>query len=364
VRQSGFLSLQEQRYLATLLGFVALASGAAALVLHQARGVLSLPLQTMSIVFSAIGGVQFLLARVVRPGLLTCWMFLNVPLLFFGFWYCLYSLDGSSLAYTSLFGLATAFPVLFCLQFVLLTPKDAFLWTVVEIVMLIGISLPRAFATSASEGLLGGGFLPTMLLTGYGTQVLLLKYVADLVRKLRAAREETAQLEEVAFYDVLTGLLNRRGTETFLQQVLSDARRTQDAFSIALMDLDHFKEVNDTYGHLVGDDLLKQFAGQFKNSLRAGDVLGRWGGEEFLLITLHTPTSLHQTLARRLKDSWQHPTVTFSAGLAAFQKGDALQSLIQRADEALYRAKSNGRNRIELAEGDVVERDDVTFLKN
>jgi diguanylate cyclase (GGDEF)-like protein len=364
VRQSGFLSLQEQRYLASLLGLVALVSGGAALVLHQARGSLSLPLQNLAIVFTVVGGVQFLLARVVRPGLLTCWLFLNVPLLFIAFWYCLYPLDGSNLAYTSLFGLATAFPVLFCLQFVLLKPQDAFFWTVAEIVTLIAVSLPRAFATSAGEGLLGGGFLPIMLLTGYGTQVLLLKYVADLVRKLRAAREENSQLEEVAFHDVLTGLLNRRGTETFLQQVLSDARRTQDTFSIALMDLDHFKEVNDTYGHLVGDELLKQFASQFKGSLRAGDVLGRWGGEEFLLITLHTPATLHPTLARRLKDSWQHPTVTFSAGLAAFQKGDTLQSLIQRADEALYRAKSNGRNRIELAEGDVVERDDVTYLKN
>jgi diguanylate cyclase (GGDEF)-like protein len=364
VRQSGFLSLPEQRYLASLLGLVALVSGAAALVLHQARGSLSLPLQTLAMVFSAVGGIQFLLARVVRPGLLTCWMFLNVPLLFIAFWYCLYPIDGSNLAYTSLFGLATAFPVLFCLQFVLLTPKDAFLWTVVEIVTLIGISLPRAFATNAGEGLLGGGFLPVMLLTGYGTQVLLLKYVADLVRKLRAAKEETAQLEEVAFYDVLTGLLNRRGTEVFLQQVLSDARRTQDTFSVALMDLDHFKKVNDTYGHLVGDELLKQFASQFKASLRAGDVLGRWGGEEFLLVTLHTPATLHPTLARRLKDSWNHPTVTFSAGLAAFQKGDTLHNLIQRADEALYRAKSNGRNRIELADAPLAEVDDVSYLKN
>jgi diguanylate cyclase (GGDEF)-like protein len=364
VRQSGFLTLQEQRYLATLLGLVALVSGVAALVLHQARGVLSLPLQTLAIVFSGVGSVQFLLARVVRPRLVTCLMFLNVPLLFFAFWYCLYPLDASNLGYTSLFGLATAFPVLFSLQFVLLKPTDAFFWTVAEIVTLITISLPRAFATSAGEGLLGGGFLPVMLLTGYGTQVLLLKYVADLVRKLRAAKEETAQLEEVAFHDVLTGLLNRRGMETFLQQVLSDAQRTHDSFSIALMDLDHFKEVNDTFGHLVGDEVLRQFAGQFKGASRAGDVLGRWGGEEFLLITLHTPTSLHPTLARRLKASWHHPTVTFSAGLAAFQKGDTLQTLIQRADEALYRAKSNGRNRIELADGDVVERDDVTFLKN
>jgi diguanylate cyclase (GGDEF)-like protein len=364
LRQSGFLSLTEQRYMATLLGVVAFVSGGAAILLHGVQSDLSLPLQIMSATFTALGVLQLLLARYIHPGLLTYLMFINVPLLFIAFWYCLYPLDGSSLAYTSLFGLATAFPVVFCLQFVLLRPSDAFFWTVTEIVTLLLISLPRAVMTAPTEGLLGGGFLPVMLLTGYGSQVLLLKYVADLVRKLRVAKEETAQLEEVAFYDVLTGLLNRRGTETFLQQVMADAGRTQDAFSIALLDLDHFKAINDTYGHLVGDDILRQFSGQFKTSLRAGDVLGRWGGEEFLLIALHTPASLHATLAQRLKESWQHPTVTFSAGLTVFQKGDTLQSLIQRADEALYLAKSKGRDRIEWAHGETMIQEDAAMLKN
>jgi diguanylate cyclase (GGDEF)-like protein len=364
MRQSGFLSLQEQRYLAALLGLVAFISGGAALLLHSLQGVLSLPLQVLSVIFTAGGGLQLLLARYVRPAALTWLMFINVPLLFVAFWYCLYPLDGQNLAYTSLFGLATAFPVIFCLQFVLLKPKHAFFWTLTEIATLLLISLPRALTTQANQGLLGGGFLPVMLLTGYGSQILLLKYVADLVRKLRAAKEETAQLEEVAFYDVLTGLLNRRGTETFLQQVMSDAERTHDTFSIALMDLDHFKMINDTYGHLVGDDLLRQFAGQFKHSLRAGDVLGRWGGEEFLLIALHTPSSLHPILARRLKEGWQHPTVTFSAGLTHFYEGDTLQSLIQRADEALYSAKSKGRDCIEWTQAETATKSPSTFLKN
>ncbi len=363
MRQPGFLSLDEQRYLATLLGFATLVAGSALLFLYHAQGSSSL-MQTLVFVFTALGCVQLFLAPSVPPAFLTYLMFLNAPVLFIGFWYCLYPLDGSSLAYTSLFGFALAFPVLFSLQFVLLRPRDAFFWTVTEIVVLLLISLPRAFATRADEGILGGGFLPVMLLTGYGAQVLLLKYVADLVRKLRAAKEKTAQLEEVAFYDVLTGLLNRRGTETFLQQVMADAQRTQDSFSIALMDLDHFKAVNDTYGHLVGDELLAQFAAQLRVSLRAGDVLGRWGGEEFLLIALHTPASLHPTLAQRLKSSWQHPTVTFSAGLAAFQKGDSLQTLIQRADEALYRAKDKGRNRIEWSESEMPLKEEVAYMKN
>ncbi len=366
MRQANFLSLQEQRYLAALLGLVAFGSGAVSLLLQHIQLFVLFPLQVLAVVYMSVGLGQFALARVMRPGWLTCLMFLNVPVFFVAFFYCLYPLDGSSLAYTSLFGLALAFPVIFSLQFVLLPPRQAFFWTLLEIAALVFISLPRALMTETSNGLLNGAFLPFMLLAGYGTQVLLLKYVADLVRKLRAAKEETAQLEEVAFYDVLTGLLNRRGTETFLHQVMADAQRTQDVFSIALMDLDHFKAINDTYGHLVGDEMLRQFSGQIKTSLRAGDVLGRWGGEEFLLITLHTPASLHATLAHRLKESWQHPTVTFSAGLAAFQKGDTLQSLIQRADEALYLAKSKGRDRIESAYSDseAFTREDAALLKN
>lgn len=361
MRQSGFLSLQEQRYLAALLGLVAFASGATAVVLQTAE---LMPLYALALIYTGVGDLQFVLSRFVPPPWLTCLMFLNVPVFFIAFWYCLYPLDGSSLAYTSLFGLGLTFPVVFCLQFVLLRPREAVLWTLLEIATLILITLPRALTTTTDDGLLGGAFLPFMLFSGYGAQVLLLKYVADLVRKLRLAKEETAQLEEVAFYDVLTGLLNRRGTETFLQQVMADSQRTQDVFSIALLDLDHFKDINDTYGHLVGDEILKQFAGQFKTSLRAGDVLGRWGGEEFLLITLHTPASLHGTLAHRLKESWQHPTVTFSAGLAAYRKGDTVQNLIQRADEALYLAKSKGRDRIEWLHGETISREDSSLLKN
>lgn len=364
MRQPSFLSLSEQRYLAALLGLVTLVAGCATLLFQQTHLLRPLPLQLFTALYTLVGVAQFALARVVRLPWLTYLMFLNVPIFFIAFWYCLYPMPVSSLTYIALFGIALAFPVVFCLQFVVLPPKQAFFWTWLEIALLVAITLPRAVTTENFNGLLGGAFLPFMLLGGYGTQVLLLKYVADLVRKLREAKEETAQLEEVAFYDVLTSLLNRRGTETFLQQVMADAQRNNDVFSVALLDLDHFKNINDTYGHLVGDELLRQFAGQFKNSLRAGDVLGRWGGEEFLLITLHTPASLHPTLAHRLRQSWQHPTVTFSAGLTAFQKGDSLQSLIQRADEALYLAKNRGRDRIEWTYSDVIMKEDVALLKN
>jgi diguanylate cyclase (GGDEF)-like protein len=364
MRSTEFLSLREQRYLIRLLGLIAVSAGASALLLHLAEGSLLPAFRYLLLAFLGVGVMQISLAGLVRGAALLTLTFLLVPIIFVTFWLCLYPLEGTSIAQTSIVGLLTIFPVVFCLQFVLLRPSDALFWTVTEIALLILLSAPRAVSTQGSSVFLSGAFLPFIILISYGSNLFLLKYVADLVRKLRAAKEETAQLEEVAFYDVLTGLLNRRGAETFLQQVLADAQRTGDAFSVALLDLDHFKAINDTYGHLVGDELLRQFAGQFKVSLRAGDVLGRWGGEEFLLITLHTPASLHATLAHRLKESWQHPTVTFSAGLAAYQKGDTLQTLIQRADEILYLAKSRGRDRVEWAHSETVTKETMALLKN
>jgi diguanylate cyclase (GGDEF)-like protein len=364
MRSTELLSLQEQRYLTCLLGIIASLGGSGAVLLHLSQRVPSLELLILSSVFTGLGVCQLLLARFFRNSWLVGLTFITVPILFVGFWFCLASLGDSSMSQTAIVGLLATFPVLFCLQFVLLRPSDAFFWTATEIALLVLLSVPRAITTQGTSVFLSGSFLPFIIFSCYGANLFLLKYVADLVRKLRAAKEETAQLEEVAFYDVLTGLLNRRGMETFLVQVMADAKRTGDVFSIALLDLDHFKAINDTYGHLVGDEMLRQFAGQFKTSLRAGDVLGRWGGEEFLLITLHTPASLHATLAHRLKKSWQHPTVTFSAGLAAFQKEDTLQNLIQRADESLYLAKSRGRDRVEWAHTEVETREDGALLKN
>jgi diguanylate cyclase (GGDEF)-like protein len=364
MRSTDLLSLHEQRYLTTLLGLIGVGVGAGGMVLHLSQQQLTWPLIYLIGVFTTLSLLQFFCARYVRETSLLILTFISAPILFVTFWLCLYPLDSTVISQNALVGLLATFPVIFCLKFVLLRPSDAFFWTATEIALLTLISAPRAAVTQGENVFLGGIFLPFIIVGSYGANLFLLKYVADFVRKLRVAKQETAQLEEVAFYDVLTGLLNRRGTETFLNQVMADASRTQDVFSIALLDLDHFKAINDTYGHLVGDEILRQFAAELKVALRAGDVLGRWGGEEFLLITLHTPPSLHATLAKRLKDNWKHPTVTFSAGLAAFQRNDTLQSLIQRADEALYLAKSRGRDRVEWVHSEPLSKEEAVTLKN
>ncbi|MBA4357493.1 MAG: GGDEF domain-containing protein, partial [Desulfovibrio sp.] len=124
-------------------------------------------------------------------------------------------------------------------------------------------------------------------------------------------------------------------------------------------DIDHFKSINDRYGHQAGDNVLIAIAGVLTRTARETDVVGRFGGEEFLLVCPETEIQVVAALAERLRlefASTDFPLVgqvTSSFGVAAFSQGDSVKSLVQRADEALYRAKNNGRNCVEVAENGV-----------
>lgn len=165
-----------------------------------------------------------------------------------------------------------------------------------------------------------------------------------------------ARIEQLATLDELTGLPNRR----FLQQALDAeglrSQRSQAPWCVALIDLDNFKRINDTHGHATGDAVLKWFAAQAKTFMRASDIVGRWGGEEF--VVLMPATSLHdgvnglQRLKAMLEAQPSSPppeglTITFSAGVAQHAKGDAVAHTLELADQLCYAAKRNGRNRIE-----------------
>jgi diguanylate cyclase (GGDEF)-like protein len=173
---------------------------------------------------------------------------------------------------------------------------------------------------------------------------------ADLDR----AAADSAALREQALQDPLTGLLNRRA----LDERYARARRAGDAApALVLFDLDHFKRVNDTYGHPAGDAVLRDFAQVLRGGLRAGDALFRLGGEEFALVMPATPAAtalervqqLHAAVAQRPLGGLPQ-AVTFSAGIAvAAEAGSTLEALIEAADQALYAAKRAGRNRSQLA---------------
>lgn len=175
---------------------------------------------------------------------------------------------------------------------------------------------------------------------------------AELARALELNRE-------MATRDALTGLLNRRAMTELLQQEHPQVQRTAGVMSLALLDIDWFKKVNDTHGHGVGDAVLQRFAEVARQGLRRGDALARWGGEEFLLMMPGTPPNDAMRALDRLRQRVAAAdfgtfapglAVTFSGGLAACGAGEPVEHAIERADRALYRAKHSGRDRIERAQ--------------
>lgn len=161
------------------------------------------------------------------------------------------------------------------------------------------------------------------------------------------------QLEEMAMTDKLTGLANRQAFDLLIQQALSESRRNKTPLLAVLIDIDHFKEINDRLGHLAGDSVIQQVATVIKAALRESDIVCRWGGEEFLVM-LKGPTADHgRPLAEKLRravetGAFHHGEtvvpVTISLGIAAYINGETPDQLIARADKALYDAKNRGRN--------------------
>jgi diguanylate cyclase (GGDEF)-like protein/PAS domain S-box-containing protein len=162
------------------------------------------------------------------------------------------------------------------------------------------------------------------------------------------------RLEELWMTDHLTGLANRQKIDEIWEREILRSLRYGDLFSVLLIDIDHFKQVNDIYGHLCGDDLLYAFALLLKASCRDTDHVGRWGGEEFIVLIPNTNLSSAVLMADKLRATIaEHVfttvgTLTVSIGVATYRNGMSEDDLFQLADNALYRAKSNGRNRVEV----------------
>ena len=178
---------------------------------------------------------------------------------------------------------------------------------------------------------------------------------------LRRQRAELAQaleqIRQLATHDDLTGLLNRRAMLDRMQLEQRRRQRSGSPLLIALLDIDHFKVVNDTHGHAAGDLVLQSFADTVRRNVRDTDVLTRWGGEEFVLLLCDTPAADAVALMERLRQAVQAMqvpvpqgdgpiTVTVSIGLARHTPADPLAGTLERADQALYAAKAGGRNRV------------------
>ncbi|MEQ6291716.1 diguanylate cyclase [Vogesella sp. GCM10023246] len=176
------------------------------------------------------------------------------------------------------------------------------------------------------------------------------------IRELEQALEAaSAKIKE----DQLTGAYNRRGLEEHFTREISRAERSGQPLSVALLDVDNFKQLNDSYGHLTGDNVLKYLVDMMRHCVRASDIVGRFGGEEFIILLPDTPAeeavSLMQRLQRELTKNFflanqEKLVVTFSAGVAQWHRGEQDVNIIERADRVMYQAKLAGKNRTLSAE--------------
>lgn len=167
------------------------------------------------------------------------------------------------------------------------------------------------------------------------------------------------ELKRLAQEDTLTGLANRRHFQTEAERTLARATRYPEPISLLMLDVDHFKQVNDAWGHQNGDEVLMEAVRRICQSLRTTDMPARWGGEEFIVLLPQTTKEMARQVAERLRQyfaampfttSLTSLPVTVSIGATQWKPGEALDHLISRADTALYRAKEKGRNRVELAD--------------
>ena len=190
----------------------------------------------------------------------------------------------------------------------------------------------------------------------YGLGLLLVTVIGTSLFWARRLRALNRQLELMAQTDSLTQLPNRHGLNATLEKDLQRALRYHHPLTVIMIDIDHFKHVNDQYGHLVGDKVLVRFGELLKMHLREADSICRWGGEEFLVLCFDTDLEHGRQLAERLlADIRQqrfpgHEHITASAGLATLAPGDTVETLVQRADNALYRAKHKGRDQACVAD--------------
>lgn len=183
------------------------------------------------------------------------------------------------------------------------------------------------------------------------------------LERLKDIIRENRELKELSITDNLTGLYNSRHFRERLDVELNRVRRTERPCSLIMMDLDHFKPVNDQYGHQAGDELLRVIAEILKNTIRAVDVPVRYGGDELALILPDTGTSDAYKMAERIRSQIEDDPrtarygVTASFGLATNRYGDMEEAsgLVERADQALYQSKREGGNRIRFSETDKVK---------
>jgi diguanylate cyclase len=220
--------------------------------------------------------------------------------------------------------------------------------------VVLALTLPHAILTRGGPGVLDGLSFPLQAYLAYAVTIVALYFFSDIRQRVSTMEEAARSMRRLANTDALTGLANRRQAEEQLLRELRRAERYGRRFSVLMMDLDRFKELNDRFGHLAGDDVLVDLARRIQRMVRGSDTIARWGGEEFLLLAPETALADARRLAEMIRLHVDTHTLadryraTISLGVASYRPGDSVQSVIARADAALYEAKRSGRNQVKV----------------
>jgi diguanylate cyclase (GGDEF)-like protein len=282
------------------------------------------------------------------------------------------------IGYCAAFGVLLGAAILLGSQKHALLAAFSFVFLFTGIMLVLGMLSVRAgqkparyFLVAAFAGMVGAvlttlstwGFIPhsswTFRAVEIGMMVDATLLALALAYQLRVGQEERLRAERLAQLDPLTGLNNRRAFYDRTSPLWAQVNRHGHVASVMLLDVDHFKQLNDDYGHAHGDEVLKVLANILRHSVRQGDVLARWGGEEFIVFLPETGQEAARALAERLRTEFSETPVAHEAGAtcvtASFgiaEKADhhlTLDALIAAADECLYRSKLDGRNRVTCA---------------
>jgi diguanylate cyclase (GGDEF)-like protein len=244
------------------------------------------------------------------------------------------------------------FGVVFALAFLVFgTRRGAVVAFGSYVLLYLGATLSAVGGMLADSGSIG---VVVFLAAGHSVLILVVWVLARNVERLAAARARAELLEQQATTDPLTGIANRRRADEELTLQVARARRYRQPLAAVLVDLDHFKAVNDTYGHDVGDQVLVTAVARLRSAIRGTDLLARWGGEEFVILAPQTTHAAACSLAERCRavlasNGHEHrgKRITASFGVATLDvDDDDARSLMRRADLAMYTAKREGRDRV------------------
>jgi diguanylate cyclase (GGDEF)-like protein len=263
--------------------------------------------------------------------------------------YALYIPASPEQADSALRGFYLWIPAVYIVVFMAHEGAGAFVRSFIVYLVVMAVSLPAAFGSVATMNSLS---LDQLYISG-AVVISFLYFISRLRDRLREAEVAAERMKRLAETDDLTGLHNRRRATRLLESEMERSRRHMHPLSVIVFDIDDFKRVNDDFGHDAGDAVLADLSRLSEKTLRDGDEMARWGGEEFLVIAPETDRGSAQKLADRLRESIEEKKFGFGGGISAsfgvseLRKHDSATTLVKRADTALYRAKTGGKNRVE-----------------